>query len=165
MPLSLCMIIKDEAFFLRDCLAAAAPYVDELVVVDTGSADGSRDIATTFTPRIFDYRWHDDYAAARNYSLAQAKHEWILVLDADELIAPGDFATLRQLIDTTELDGFFLQQWNYNNDQTAFGRRPTKVSAAVSLALPPIPSCVCFGIGPTSATREPSMKPSTSPSR
>ncbi|MDP4652025.1 MAG: glycosyltransferase family 2 protein [Haliea sp.] len=124
MPLSLCMIIKDEAFFLRDCLAAAAPYVDELVVVDTGSADGSRDIATTFTPRIFDYRWHDDYAAARNYSLAQAKHEWILVLDADELIAPGDFATLRQLIDTTELDGFFLQQWNYNNDQTAFGWQP-----------------------------------------
>ncbi|MBM69409.1 MAG: hypothetical protein CME43_08025 [Haliea sp.] len=121
MPLSLCMIVKDEAFFLRDCLSAAAPHVDELVVVDTGSSDNSRAIASNFTDRVFDYTWHDDYAAARNYSLAQARHEWILVLDADELITPTDFSALHQVIARTDLDGFFLQQYNYNNDQTAYG--------------------------------------------
>lgn len=66
MPLSLCMIVKDEAFFLHDCLAAAAPHVDELAIVDTGSTDGSKAIAAEFTDRVFlDYTWHHDYAALR----------------------------------------------------------------------------------------------------
>ncbi|MCR9185117.1 MAG: glycosyltransferase [Halieaceae bacterium] len=126
MPLSLCMIVKDEAFFLHDCLAAAAPHVDDLVVVDTGSTDDSKGIAAEFTDRVFDYTWHDDYAAARNYSLEQARCDWILVLDADELVTPDDFAALRRLTESTTQDGFFLQQRNYNNDQSAFGWQPAQ---------------------------------------
>ena len=114
--LSLCMIVRDEAFFLADCLAAASPLVDEIVVVDTGSTDATRDIAARFTDKVYDYLWHDDFAAARNFSLERAGGDWILVLDADEVIAPDDFAALRRALDAADRDAYFLTQRNYNND-------------------------------------------------
>ena len=112
--LCLCMIVKDEAFFLRDCLAQAAPNVDEIVVVDTGSSDDTRDIAREFTDKLYDFQWRDDFAAARNHALAQASGDWIIVLDADEVIAPDDWQQLRRLIADTDKDAFFLTQYNYS---------------------------------------------------
>ncbi|TXS90739.1 glycosyltransferase [Parahaliea maris] len=129
MKLSLCMIVRDEAFFLRDCLAAAAPHVDEMVVVDTGSSDATPDIAREFGARLFHYTWHDDYAAARNFSLQQATGDWILVLDADELITAQDYRKLRELIADTEFDGFYLEQRNYTEEQRSTGWQPTPPDA------------------------------------
>ena len=80
MRLSLCMIVKDEAFFIEECLAAAAPYVDEIVVVDTGSSDGTRDIAAGYADKLLDFVWIEDFSAARNAGLAAATGDWILVL-------------------------------------------------------------------------------------
>ncbi|WOJ91865.1 glycosyltransferase [Congregibacter variabilis] len=117
MRLSLCMIVKDEAFFIEECLAAAAPYVDEIVVVDTGSSDGTRDIAARYADKILDFQWVDDFSAARNSGLAAATGEWILVLDADERIAPEDFPKLREAMLSTEFDGYYLTQRNYSDDE------------------------------------------------
>ncbi|RLQ23634.1 glycosyltransferase [Seongchinamella sediminis] len=112
--LSLCMIVRNEAFFLRDCLSQAAPHVDDIVVVDTGSTDDTPAIAREFTTRLFDFQWRDDFAAARNHALDQAPGDWIIVLDADEVIAPEDWQRLRALIAATDRDAFFLTQYNYS---------------------------------------------------
>lgn len=112
--LSLCMIVRNEAFFLRDCLSQAAPHVDDIVIVDTGSSDNTRDIAREFTDRLYEFEWRDDFAAARNHALERADGDWIIVLDADEVIAPEDWQRLRALIAETDRDAFFLTQYNYS---------------------------------------------------
>ena len=117
--LSLCMIVKDEEFFLARCLGAVKNYVDEIIIVDTGSTDATRDIAADFTDKIYDFEWIDDFAAARNFSLEQASGDWILVLDADELVSEQDLEMLRAKIRQTSMDAFFLIQYNYNNDSLA----------------------------------------------
>lgn len=82
--LSLCMIVKNESKNLPRCLASAKPYVDEIVVVDTGSEDNTPEIAQQYGAQVSYFQWCNDFAAARNYSIAQASGDWILVLDADE---------------------------------------------------------------------------------
>ncbi|WJI26710.1 glycosyltransferase family 2 protein [Thermosynechococcus sp. B3] len=81
-----CLIVKNEAAHLARCLGSVQPWVDEIVVVDTGSTDETIAIARQFTERIFTFPWQDDFAAARNYSLEQATGDWILVIDADEVL-------------------------------------------------------------------------------
>ncbi|MGD9363943.1 MAG: tetratricopeptide repeat protein, partial [Desulfobacterales bacterium] len=83
---SVCMIIKDEEKYLARCLASVKPIVDEMIVVDTGSSDRSKDIAIAFGARVYDYEWENDFAKARNYSISKASGEWILILDGDEVI-------------------------------------------------------------------------------
>lgn len=82
---SLCMIVKNEEDNLRKSLAAIEPYVDEIIVVDTGSTDNSKEVAAEFRAKVYDFEWINDFSAARNYSLRLATCQWILVLDADEV--------------------------------------------------------------------------------
>src|SRR5579871_190768 len=96
--LSLCMIVRDEEARLADCLQSIAPYVDEMVVVDTGSTDRTREIALECGARVFDCPWTDSFAQARNRSLEQARGAWIFWMDADDVIAPESGAKLRELI-------------------------------------------------------------------
>ena len=114
--LSLCMIVKDEEYFLARCLEAVRDHVDEIIIVDTGSTDNTRSIAANFSDKIYDFEWVDDFSAARNYSLEQATGDWILVLDADELIAELDLLRIRETINNANDDAYFLIQYNYNND-------------------------------------------------
>ncbi|NQX70105.1 glycosyltransferase [Paenibacillus alba] len=90
--LSLCMIVKDEAKHLDKCLQSVSNCVDEIIIVDTGSTDSTKEIATRYTPYVIDFAWKQDFAAARNASILHAKGKWILYLDADEFINP-EFAT------------------------------------------------------------------------
>lgn len=83
---SLVMIVKDEERFINRCLSSAASYVDELIVVDTGSSDQTMSIAASYGAKLFDYPWSGDFAAARNFALDQSSCDWCLVLDADEYI-------------------------------------------------------------------------------
>lgn len=83
---SLCMIVKNEENVLDRCLASIAHLVDEVIIVDTGSTDDTKEIASKYTSKIFDFKWVNDFAAARNYAAEQATGDWILVLDADEYI-------------------------------------------------------------------------------
>lgn len=93
--LSLVMIVRDGGEDLVRLLAAHAPLVDEAVVVDTGSGDGTPQRAARAGARVVPHTWTEDFAAARNVGLAAARGDWVLTLDADESIAPGDFPALR----------------------------------------------------------------------
>ncbi len=84
------MIVKNEEKHLARCLASVKPMVDEIVIVDTGSSDRTKDIAAVFGATVFTLDWRDDYGQARNYALSKANGEWILILDADEVIAASD---------------------------------------------------------------------------
>jgi glycosyltransferase involved in cell wall biosynthesis len=81
---SLCMIVRNEEHHLPDCLRSAADLVDELIVVDTGSQDRTRELAREFGARVFDFPWPDSFGRARNESLSHARGKWILWLDADD---------------------------------------------------------------------------------
>ncbi|MEP0870528.1 glycosyltransferase family 2 protein [Trichocoleus desertorum AS-A10] len=82
--LSLCMIVKNEQQNLPRCLNSVRSHVDEMIVVDTGSEDGTIAIAQQYGAQIQHFQWCDDFAAARNFAIAQASGQWILMLDADE---------------------------------------------------------------------------------
>ncbi|MGH8164769.1 MAG: glycosyltransferase, partial [Rhodanobacteraceae bacterium] len=94
---SLCMIVKNEERFLERCLTSAAAAVDEINIVDTGSTDGTLEIAGRFGARIEHREWRDDFSWARNESLAMATRRWILQLDADEELLPESIEPLRTL--------------------------------------------------------------------
>lgn len=81
---SAALIVRNEENYLGACLRSIAELVDEIVVVDTGSRDRSREIAAAHRARVVDYEWHDDFAAARNYAIDHAAGDWILYIDADE---------------------------------------------------------------------------------
>lgn len=82
--LSLCMIVKNEEKNLPRCLISAQPYVDEIIVVDTGSEDKTFEIACQYGAKVSRFQWCDDFSAARNYALSLVSGDWVLVLDADE---------------------------------------------------------------------------------
>ena len=84
--ISLCMIVRNEEPVLGRCLEGAALFADEIIVVDTGSTDATKDIAARYTKKVYDFPWRDDFAAARNYSFGFATGEYIMWLDADDVI-------------------------------------------------------------------------------
>jgi len=83
------MIARDEEAMLGACLASARAGVTDMVVVDTGSRDRTKQVAADAGARVFDFAWCDDFAAARNEALRHARGAWVLILDADERLAPG----------------------------------------------------------------------------
>ncbi len=97
---SLCMIVKNEERFLAECLRSVANDVDEICIVDTGSTDRTVEIAGEFGAKIEHHAWRDDFAWAKNKALAMATRRWVLVLDADEEIAPESLTLLRALRET-----------------------------------------------------------------
>lgn len=93
--ISACLIVRDEEAVLDACLASLHDQVSEIIVVDTGSKDRTREIAAGYSKvRLFDFAWVDDFAAARNFALEQAREPWILSIDADETIGPDFVAGL-----------------------------------------------------------------------
>lgn len=93
MRVSLCLIARDEAGRLERCLTSLRGVADELVVLDTGSRDGTPELAARLGARVERFAWCDDFAAARNACLGHARGDWALVLDADEwLSTPADEA-------------------------------------------------------------------------
>jgi tetratricopeptide (TPR) repeat protein len=84
--LSLCMIVRDSARTLPACRASIRPWVDEMIVVDTGSVDETRQIALDHGARVFEFPWIDDFSAARNESLRHARGEWLFWMDSDDTI-------------------------------------------------------------------------------
>jgi tetratricopeptide (TPR) repeat protein len=92
------MIVRNEEQNLADCLAPVAHLFDEIVIVDTGSEDRTREIASQFTPHVFESPWNDSFAAARNESLRHAHGDWIFWLDADDRLNPENVAKLESLL-------------------------------------------------------------------
>lgn len=116
--LSLCMIVKDEEGFLERCLDSVKDIVDEIIIVDTGSKDSTKDIAKVAGAQLFDFAWNDDFSAARNFSLEKATSNWVLVLDADELLDNSGNDEVLKLINSREhclkdIVGFKMEQRTY----------------------------------------------------
>jgi len=103
---SMVMIVKDEAENLKDCLTPVLDWVDEIIVVDTGSTDDTREIAESLGCTVLEFAWCDDFAAARNHGLAQATGDWIFWLDADDRIEPEAVAAFQRAIDNHQADAF-----------------------------------------------------------
>lgn len=93
---SLCMIVRDEEAVLDRCLESVGDLFDQIVIVDTGSADGTKAIAAKYTSDIYDYQWNDDFASARNYAFSKAKGDYIMWLDADDVLPAQSLALLLQ---------------------------------------------------------------------
>lgn len=84
--ISLCMIVKNEEKILERCLDSVADLCDEIIIVDTGSTDRTKELARKYTDKIFDFEWIDDFSAARNYAFSRATQEYIYSADADEVL-------------------------------------------------------------------------------
>lgn len=96
--LSLCMIVKNEEKHLARCLSSVKLLADELIVVDTGSSDRTVDIAKVFGAQVYNFEWTNHFADARNFSLSKAAGNWILVMDADEVLSSSDHRVLLGLV-------------------------------------------------------------------
>lgn len=98
--ISLCMIVKNEEPVIERCLASISDIVDEIIVVDTGSTDRTKEIVHSFTTSIFDFEWIDDFSAARNFAFSKASQDYILWLDADDVLLEEDRLKLLALKET-----------------------------------------------------------------
>jgi GT2 family glycosyltransferase/tetratricopeptide (TPR) repeat protein len=110
--LSVCMIVRDSSRTLRACLESIRPWVDEIIVVDTGSSDNTVEIAGEFGACVRHFSWCDDFAAARNESLKAATGQWLFWMDSDDTIDATNGQKLRNLIQRTHPSstmGFVLQ--------------------------------------------------------
>src|SRR5689334_4536095 len=96
--LSAALIVRDEAEFIKDCLCSLENHVDQIVLVDTGSDDDTVEIARHFSVDLYHFRWCDDFSAARNFALDQARGDWILYIDADERLNVPDNVDLANLL-------------------------------------------------------------------
>ena len=95
--ISLCMIVKDEEKVLARCLDSVKDAVDEIIIVDTGSRDGTKEVAGGYTGYIYDFPWQDDFSAARNEAFSKASMEYCMWLDADDVLPGGSAEKLLQL--------------------------------------------------------------------
>lgn len=90
MELSLCMIVRNEEKCLARCLDSVRGAVEEIIILDTGSTDATKEIARRYTDRVEDYVWQDDFSSARNASMAMATKPYILWLDADDVLESAE---------------------------------------------------------------------------
>ena len=90
--ISVCMIVKNEEKVLARCLDSLLGIADEIIIVDTGSTDATRQIAERYTDKVYDFTWVDDFSAARNFSFSKASMEYIYVADADEILEKSEWA-------------------------------------------------------------------------
>jgi len=97
-PVSVCIIAKNEEKNIEKCLRAIYKHPFEIVVVDTGSTDRTKEIAARYADKVLDFEWVDDFSAARNFSISQASHDWILVIDCDEFIEKLNFQEMQKLM-------------------------------------------------------------------
>jgi len=111
--LALSMIVKDAETTLARCLESVRGVVDESVIADTGSSDGSREIARRYGARVFQISWEKDFAKARNLSLAEVRSDWVLILDADEALDPSAKELIPPLLLHPTVMGYMVQIRNY----------------------------------------------------
>ena len=118
------MIMKDEIGQLERCIYYARPIVSEIIIVDTGSTDGSKELALKHKCRLYSTPWKDDFAAARNVSLSFALSDWILVLDPDEYISEKNYSLFRQHLFRREIPSYLLTTRNYTQNRALQGFIP-----------------------------------------
>jgi glycosyltransferase involved in cell wall biosynthesis len=113
------MIVKDEAQILEKALVALDKYNYEIVIVDTGSEDNTKEIAFKYTDKVYDFKWVNDFSLARNYSISKASNEYVLVVDADEVVIDLDRNVLDKNL-SKEKVGRILRINKYSRDGEKF---------------------------------------------
>ena len=124
LTVSLCMVVKDESVFIYDFLERMLSFVDEIIIVDTGSMDNTVNLIKKFITenslrekiKLFHKKFEDDFAAVRNFSISKATKGYILVLDPDEYISDADLVKIKRLINAPERDGYKFLQKTFSND-------------------------------------------------
>lgn len=121
--LSICMIVKNEEKVLRRCLDSVKDIADEIIIVDTGSEDSTKDIAVEYTNLVYEYKWKNDFSKARNFAASKASGEWIMAIDADEYVDSESFTDFKNSLRTdTKYNILSVQIVNfigYNGMQTS----------------------------------------------
>jgi len=105
--ISLCMIVRNEEKVLGRCLSCVQKFADEIIIVDTGSSDRTKEIAYAFTDKVYDFTWIDDFAAARNFAFSKGTGEYLFWLDADDVITEKErekLMDLKQRLDKEQPD-------------------------------------------------------------
>ncbi|MBW2984381.1 glycosyltransferase family 2 protein [Candidatus Woesearchaeota archaeon] len=129
------MLTKDEEKFLEKALSSVKEIVDEIIIVDTGSKDRTVETAKKFTNKIFFKKFENDFSELRNFSIEKATKDWILILDADEMISKNDLIKIKELVENNEYLGYaFIQrtyfnkpltkQWNYSESDSYEESKP-----------------------------------------
>jgi glycosyltransferase involved in cell wall biosynthesis len=95
--LSLCIITKNAENDLKNCLNSIKDLVNEIILVDTGSTDNTKKIASDFKSKIYDYNWQESFSEARNFALSKVQTDWVLILDSDEVLV-GEHSNIIEII-------------------------------------------------------------------
>jgi glycosyltransferase involved in cell wall biosynthesis len=115
--LSLTVIMRDEEIHIPQLFATAHHFADEIVVVDTGSTDRTKEEARSFTPHVFDFEWCDDFSAARNFGLERCTKDFVLWLDADDVVPEEDAKRIRPLISGDVWWDIVMLPYHYVQDE------------------------------------------------
>ena len=137
--ISLCMIVKNEEQVLDRCLMSVKDLVDEIIIVDTGSTDSTKQIAQKYTNKVFDFEWCNDFSKARNFAFQKAKSEYIMWLDADDVVPKISLKQLLILKQNMDKDVYMLK---YN---IAFSGKKCTFSYFRERIIKNCPNCVWQG--------------------
>jgi len=118
---SLCMIVKNEEDVIARCLESVKNHVDEIIIVDTGSTDKTKEVLSNYDVKLYEFAWNDNFSDARNFAKDKATMDWILQLDADEYFLKGEAEKLKQEIEKTKKNSLSIQITNLvrNNEKGA----------------------------------------------
>jgi tetratricopeptide (TPR) repeat protein len=111
--LALCMVVRDSANLLAACLQSVCRVVDEMIILDTGSADDTIAIAQNFGARVISISWMDDFARARNLALAEVRSDWVITLEADEQLDPAADREIPGLLKKDSIAGYHVTIRSY----------------------------------------------------
>ena len=116
--ISLCMIVKNEEEVIGRCLECVKDIVDEIIIVDTGSTDSTKEIVSKYTDMVYDFEWIDDFSAARNFSFSKASKDYTMWLDADDIILEADREKLLKIKESldTSID-IVMAKYNVSFDE------------------------------------------------
>jgi len=111
--LGLAMILKDGSRTLQNCIASVAGVTDRIVIADTGSSDGSSQLARDLGAEVFDVPWQDDFSQARNAAVSALATDWVLIMDDDEELDPQARAKIPPLLDNASVGGYLVTLRNH----------------------------------------------------
>lgn len=106
------ILTKDEANNIRECLKTL-DFCDERIVIDTGSADETVKLAKETGAKVIPFKFKNDFSAARNFALSEAKNSWVLFIDADERVSPGLKAEMTEAVKRTGISGWFVRRMDH----------------------------------------------------
>ena len=137
--IELSMIVKNGASTLARCLESAHSAVDEIVIADTGSTDGSAQIARSYGARVIEVPWEDDFSKARNAALRHGRCDWVLFLDADELLDTEEAKGIASLLADPAVLGYDVRIWicvhpEHEDAEPAFPSQPSSHRGSASLS-------------------------------